>query len=139
MTYLEPTEASGAALYQRGLTGPVLMLNLLRFRAVADYEGDPDLTPDQPISGAEAFDLYVDLTLPLLRAKCGDLTMMATGGPYLIGPSEEVWDRVMLVRQPSVAAFMDWAQDETYLAGIGHRSAALQDARLLPLSELPHG
>ena len=30
-----------------------------------------------------------------------------------------------------------FAQHETYLAGIGHRTAAVEDSRLLPLSELP--
>jgi hypothetical protein len=39
----------------------------------------------------------------------------------------------MLVRQQSVASFMAFASHEAYLAGIGHRVAALEDARLLPL------
>lgn len=38
-SYLEPTQAAGRALMQRGLRGPVVMLNLLRFRATADYFG----------------------------------------------------------------------------------------------------
>ncbi|WP_206694710.1 hypothetical protein [Novosphingobium sp. NBM11] len=42
----------------------------------------------------------------------------------------------MLVRQSSVAAFLAFAENETYLAGIGHRVAALEDARLLPLEEM---
>ena len=49
-TYLEPTPASGAALMRRGLTGPVVMLNLLKFRQTADYSAAPDLTPDSPIT-----------------------------------------------------------------------------------------
>jgi hypothetical protein len=33
------------------------MLNLLRFREIADYSANPELTPAEPISGAEAFEL----------------------------------------------------------------------------------
>jgi hypothetical protein len=53
-SYLEPTHAAGRALMLRGLRGPVVMLNLLRFRAVADYSAFPDIAPAAPISGAKA-------------------------------------------------------------------------------------
>jgi hypothetical protein len=53
-TFLQPTQAAGLALLQRELRGPIVMLNLLRFRTVADYSGFPDLAPAAPISGAEA-------------------------------------------------------------------------------------
>lgn len=135
--YLEPTQAAGRALFQRGLAGPVTMLNLLRFRAVADYAASPALAPPAPISGAEAFERYVAHTLPYLARSGGALTFLGAGGPLLIGPADERWDRVMLVRQSSVQAFLAFAQDEGYLAGLGHRTAALEDSRLLPLVELP--
>jgi hypothetical protein len=41
----------------------------------------------------------------------------------------------MLIRQRSVEAFLAFASDSAYLAGIGHRTAALADSRLLPLVE----
>jgi hypothetical protein len=41
----------------------------------------------------------------------------------------------MLVRQSSVNDFVDFASNEEYLKGIGHRTAALEDSRLLPLVE----
>ena len=136
--YLEPTQAAGRALFQRGIAGPVVMLNLLRFRAVADYAANPDLAPPAPISGAEAFERYLTHTLPYLARSGGSLMFLAEGGPFLIGPADEHWDRVMLVRQSSVQSFLAFAQDAGYLAGLGHRTAALADSRLLPLVELPH-
>ena len=60
---------------------------------------------------------------------------LGNGGHYLIGPSEERWDAVMLVRQSSAAAFLAFASNPDCLAGLGHRTAALQDSRLLPLVE----
>ncbi|MEO6303022.1 MAG: DUF1330 domain-containing protein, partial [Bacteroidia bacterium] len=39
------------------------------------------------------------------------------------------------IRQNSVADFIAFASDKEYLKGIGHRTAALEDSRLLPLVE----
>ena len=133
--YLEPTQESGRALLMRQITGGVVMLNLLRFRTVADYSATPNLAPATPISGALAFQRYIDHTLPFLRESGGDLLFLGNGGSFLIGPSDERWDMAMLVRQQSIAAFMAFAANEAYLAGIGHRTAAIEDSRLLPLAE----
>ena len=132
--YLEPTWEAGRAFMARQLQGSVAMLNLLRFRDVADYSVAPHLAPGEAISGREAFQRYVEHTLPYLRESGGDLLFLGDGGPFLIGPPEERWDMAMLVRQQSVAAFMAFASHEAYLAGMGHRAAALEDSRLLPLT-----
>jgi hypothetical protein len=137
--YLQPTQESGRALVARNMTGEVIMLNLLRLRDIADYSATPELAPPSPISGAEAFQRYIDHTLPYLRESGGDLVFLGQGGPFLIGPPDERWDLVMLVRQQSVGAFMSFASHRAYLAGIGHRTAALEDSRLLPLVQLQHG
>jgi hypothetical protein len=132
---LEPTQAAGRAFWQRGIAGPVVMLNLLRFRGVADYSADPHLAPAAPISGAAAFDRYIAHTLPYLKESGGELLFLGEGGRFLIGPAEERWDRAMLVRQSGVQSFMAFADHAGYLAGLGHRTAALEDSRLLPLVE----
>ncbi|MBO1358946.1 DUF1330 domain-containing protein [Acetobacter sacchari] len=135
--HLEPTQESGLRFIQRDIGGPVLMLNLLRFRATADYTDHPDLAPAAPISGADAFDSYIRYTLPFLRESGGDVVFLGAGGPFLIGPDDERWDLAMLVRQSSVASFLSFATNEAYRAGLGHRAAAIEDSRLLPLTELP--
>lgn len=135
--YLEPSWEAGRDLVQRGIDGSVVMLNLLRFRPVADYSANPELAPDTPITGAEAFDRYVRHTLPFLRESGGELLFLGAGGRFLIGPDHETWDLVMLVRQSSVRAFLAFEKHEGYLAGIGHRTAALEDARLLPVIGRP--
>jgi hypothetical protein len=135
--YLEPTQEAGRALVLRAIDGEVVMLNLLRFREIADYSANPELAPEIPISGAEAYDLYIAHTLPHLRESGGDLLFLGEGGRFLIGPEGERWDRAMLVRQSSVQSFMSFTVNEFYLAGLGHRTAAVEDSRLLPLVELP--
>lgn len=133
--YLQPTFEAGRHLVQRNLQGSIVMLNLLRFRAIANYSAYPVLAPSTPITGAEAFDRYIEHTLPFLRSAGGDLIFLGRGGPLLIGPESERWDLAMLVRQSSAAAFLNFASDEGYLAGLGHRTAAVEDTRLLPLVE----
>ncbi|MEJ2291784.1 MAG: hypothetical protein P8Y05_08715 [Deinococcales bacterium] len=135
--YLTPTQEAGRNLILRGLEGSVVMLNLLRFRDVADYSASPELAPETPISGAEAFDRYIRHTLPFLRESGGGLLFLGAGGPFLIGPDGEGWDLVMLVRQSSVQAFIAFESHAGYLEGIGHRTAALEEARLLAMTELP--
>lgn len=133
--YLAPTQAAGRALFARKLRGPVVMLNLLQFREIADYSDAPELAPPTPISGAEAFDRYVSHTLPFLTASGGEILFMGDGAGFLIGPEDERWDRVMLIKQASVEAFMAFETNEPYCAGLGHRTAALETSRLLPLSD----
>jgi hypothetical protein len=134
--HTEPTMEAGRALMMRGIKGPVVMLNLLRFRDIADYAATPELTPPAPISGAEAFRRYIDHTKPHLQASGGELAFLGDGGPWFIGPANERWDMAMLVKQRSLETFMAWAANEAYLEGIGHRTAAIEDARLLPLVEI---
>jgi hypothetical protein len=134
-TYLDVTEEAGRAFFTRRITGPVVMLNLLRFRAQADYSATPHLAPPEPIDGATAYQRYIEHTLPLLRKSGGNVILFGRGGPFLIGPPDERWDAALLVRQRSVADFIAFASDKEYLAGVGHRTAALEDSRLLPLVE----
>ena len=51
-----------------------------------------------------------------------------------MGPVEERWDPPILVRQASIEGFFSFASDAAYQAGAGHRSAALEDSRILPLA-----
>lgn len=134
-TYLEPTQESGRAFFTRGITGKVVMLNLLRFRAVADYSATPELAPDQPITGEAAYKLYMEHTGPHLEESGGRILFYGRGGAFLIGPDDERWDAAMLVEQASPESFLAFASNAAYLSGIGHRTAALEDSRLLPLEE----
>jgi len=131
--YFDPTASGVAAMIARNLSGPIVMLNLVRLREIADYSASPELAPDQRVSGRTAFDSYVEHTLPFLRESGGELLYLGSGGPYLVGPAHEEWDLAMLVRQASVESFLAFASNRAYLAGIGHRTAAVRDSRILPL------
>ena len=133
--YLTISPDAGDIIVSRNLRGAFTMMNLLRFRPIAGYSTTPDLAPEGDISGRAAYQLYIDHTLPFLRKSGGDISFLGTGGRYLIGPPDAHWDLVMMIRQNSYESFQSFASNSEYLAGFGHRQAALEDSRLLPLEE----
>jgi Domain of unknown function (DUF1330) len=133
--YLDPTDDGARALLGRGITGPFLMLNLLRLRTWADYTESPRSAPAVQISGRVAYGLYVEHTLPFLTATGGSVILLADGGKNFVGPGDERWDVAMVIRQVSLEDFFAFARNPEYLAGVCHRTAAVEDSRMLPLVE----
>ena len=133
MIHLDPSHENVVALIERNIEGPVSMLNLLRFREMADYTGFPTLAPPGVITGRAAYDLYMTHTLPFLEATGGAISLVGDGGSFFVGPSDERWDLALIVRQASMGDFFAFASNEEYLAGVGHRTAAVADTRILPL------
>lgn len=134
--YIEPTQDQGRAFFGAPPEGPIVMLNLLRFREVADYSQHPQLAPATPISGREAYERYAAHTLPFLEQSGGEVVFQGRGGPYLIGPEADRWDLVLLVKHRSAQVFLSFATNPAYAAGLGHRVAALEDSRLLPIVQV---
>lgn len=133
--YLAPTQEQGRDLILRNIKGNVVMLNLLKFKETADYSHSPELKPKEEISGKDAYDLYIKYTLPFLEESGGEVIFMGEGGKFLIGPTDEKWDAVLLVKQKSVESFIAFESHPEYQKIIGHRTAALEDSRLLPIIE----
>lgn len=122
---LATTVPEGAAL---------VMLNLLRFREQAIYPAGSGFTP---CSGREAYQRYSRHTWPFLKALGGEPLWHGHALARVIGPPEEDWDELLLVRYPSVGAFLAMLGDAAYQQGTVHRTAALADARLLALEPAP--
>ena len=134
--YIDATQAQGKEFYQYFHNkGKVVMLNLLKFKPKADYAGFETLMPEEEISGEEAYKLYMDKTLPELEKAGSKVLFYGDSKNFLIGPEHECWDAVLLVEHESVSKFIAFAQNKNYLDNLGHRNAALEDARLLPISE----
>jgi hypothetical protein len=90
--HLDPSDETVRLLLERGITGPVVMLNLLRFRETANYKDHPVLAPLTPISGREAYERYMAHTMPFLTASGGSVDFAGDGGHFFVGPDEERWD-----------------------------------------------
>lgn len=133
-SYVAITPQQGARFFGAPDNGPVVMLNLLRFRERADYSHAPDLEPVGGVSGAEAYTHYVADMTPLLEASGGSVLFSGASSHFLIGPEAEHWDHVLLVRQASKASFLTFASDPESQRITAHRTAAVCDSRLLPIT-----
>ena len=135
--HIDATPEAGKEFYQNFHDkGKVVMLNLLKFKATADYTNLEGLKPTINISGEEAYQLYMDSTLPELEKAGSRIIYFGKSRNFLIGPVSEKWDAVLLVEHESVLKFMEFAQNPDYLKKAGHRTAALEDSRLLPTNEI---
>lgn len=124
---LHPTTEQIQELASSDNDGPVVMLNLLRFKDQADGI-------DEGVSGAEAYARYSVGTEPFLRAVGGSLRAAVRTEGSVIGPEEPEWDLVLLVEYPSRKKFLEMAMNPEYLKVHAHREAALSDSRLIACS-----
>lgn len=124
-----PTEQQLASVVSSKDEGPVLMLNLLRFKPMADGI-------DEGVTGAEAYARYSAATEPFLRAVGGRLRAALAPQQTVIGPAESEWDLVLLVEYPSRAKFLEMAADPEYQQIHAHREAALADSRLIACADM---
>lgn len=134
--YMNADFESGKRFYQDFHDkGKIVMLNLLKFREKADYTNLEKINPTKTMSGKDAYQLYMDCTLPELEKAGSKILFYGNSNHFLIGPEAEKWDAVLLVEHQSVKIFMEFAQNEDYLKNAGHRTASLEDSRLLPMTE----
>src|SRR6187401_39180 len=80
-------------------TGPVVMLNMLKFKAGADESGAE--------SGAEAYRKYGEAAVQMVEARGGKVLWAGHADQILIGDPAEDWDSVALVQYPSRKAFIE--------------------------------
>jgi uncharacterized protein (DUF1330 family) len=126
---LHPTTEQIQQLAESTNDGPVVMVNLLRFKEHADGI-------DEGVSGAEAYARYSAATEPFLKAVGGSLRAAGRVEGSVVGPAEPEWDLVLFVEYPSRAKFLEMAMNPEYLKVHAHREAALSDSRLIACSEV---
>tara|TARA_R110002049_G_scaffold33375_4_gene109762 strand:- start:20871 stop:21299 length:429 start_codon:yes stop_codon:yes gene_type:complete len=135
--YINVNPESGKRFYQDfHAKGKIVMLNLLKFREKADYTNFSEIKPKDEIKGEEAYQVYLKKTLPELKKAGSRIIYYGKSNNFLIGPESENWDAVLVVEHESVLKFMEFAQNKDYLKNAGHRTAALEDSRLLPSTEI---
>jgi uncharacterized protein (DUF1330 family) len=113
--YITPTEEQLEQLRNASDGGPIVMVNLLRFK------------PD----GGEAYGRYAAAVAPMLEQVGGRILNTVACRQAVIGPEEERWDAVALVEYPSVQAFLNMVENPDYVATHEHREAGLADSRLI--------
>jgi uncharacterized protein (DUF1330 family) len=112
---------------QKGSDGPIVMVNLLKFKDKAVYkDGRAD-----DASGREAYERYGQEMLKFVTSQGGRVLFVGPVKSLVIGTVEELWDVVALVEYPSSAAFAKIAMSPE-VAKIGvHREAGLAGQLLI--------
>ena len=124
---MEPTAEQLAALERDGDDGPVVMLNLVRFRdEAADGDG----------RGRDAYVRYSRGFVPLLK-RCGGTILWAgdVTGVAIGDDAGDRWDYAVLVQYPNRHAFVATITSDDYRAINHHRLAGLAKHVILPVSE----
>jgi uncharacterized protein (DUF1330 family) len=124
---VEPAATQLAALAASDRTGPVVMLNLVRYR---EHSTDGDG------SGLDAYLRYSRGFVPLLK-RCGGTILWAgdVTGVAIGDDGADDWDYAVLVQYPDRQAFVDVMTSADYAAINPHRLAGLDKHVILPVSE----
>jgi uncharacterized protein (DUF1330 family) len=129
---LYPTGSRIEALMADASGGPVVMLNLLRFRAKAAYsDGRPT-----SLTGRQAYDLYATAMQRVVEDRGGRVLFGGDIASVVIGDVDDIWDTCVLVEYPSAAAFAAIVMSPE-VAEIGvHRAAGLDGQLLIRVTQL---
>jgi uncharacterized protein (DUF1330 family) len=126
-----PTHSRVEALMADTSGDPVVMLNLLRFRAKAVY---PDGRPSD-LTGRQAYGLYAAAMQKVVEQGGGRVLFGGDIASLVIGDVEDVWDTCVLVEYPSAAAFAAIVTSPE-VAEIGvHRAAGLEGQLLIRVTQ----
>ena len=101
--------------------GPVVMLNLLKFKP----------------GGAESYLRYGDAAKDMVEERGGRLLWSGRAEQILIGDPAADWDVVALVEYPSRAAFIEMVSSPEYLEAHADREAGLERTVVVACSPVP--
>jgi hypothetical protein len=110
--------------------GPVWMVNLMKYRDVADYRdaGGP------PVSGREADDTYAPLES--LNAIGAEVVFLADVDTQLLGDSPK-WDRVAVVKYPTRRSFIEMQSRPDFVAKHVHKDAGMEQTIVMGCQPMP--
>jgi uncharacterized protein (DUF1330 family) len=94
--------------------GPVVMLNLLKFKP----------------GGRPGYEEYARKIRPFLDELGAEVLYLGDCSTILVAPDDHDWDAVLVVRYPSRAAFSQMVANPEYQKITGLRTAALSNAVL---------
>jgi uncharacterized protein (DUF1330 family) len=126
-----PTQEQLMVFLASDFSGPVCMLNLLKFKDRAVYEDGRKTN----LSGAEAYALYGQQMKPYVISKGGRFIFSGRIAHMMIGVVDESWDVTAIVEYPSKEAFVEVASSPDVREFAVHRSAGLEGQLLIATSE----
>ena len=115
--------------------GEIVMINLLKFPAGDDADGDDGGGGERADRGAE-YRRYTDKALAMVEARGGHVVWMGKPEHVVIGDPSDEWDLVVLVSYPNRAAFLDMVANPDYRQAHEHRERGLERSALIACEPL---
>jgi uncharacterized protein (DUF1330 family) len=125
MSAIRPNKDQFVELMEAPDEGPVVMLNLLKFKTLADGTG----------SGASEYAKYGDAAIQMVEARGGKVLWMGRADQILIGDPAQDWDSVALVQYPSRKDFVEMVSTPEYEQAHEHRESGLERTVLIACTE----
>ena len=128
--YVDPSRENFAVFKALPRDAPIHMLNLIKFRDLAEYP------PDHPnhgkgLSGREAYAIYGTAFQALVADDGAAMVWQAPLECVVTGPPGE-WDEAFVMGYPDSGTFMAMVKNPRYVAeALPHRTAAVADSRLI--------
>src|SRR2546425_5686130 len=117
MSVITPNYEQFQQLAQSPDEGPVVMLNLLKFKPRAEGEEG---------SGADAYMRYGEAAFKMIEERGGRVLWRGKADQILIGDPSGDWDAVALVEYPSRKTFIEMVSSPDYERHHVHREAGLE-------------
>ncbi len=118
---LAPTQEQIQGFFDPNAIGPIYMLNLLKFKARAQYKDGRD----SELTGAQAYALYGAEVSKILAQQGGGGMFKADVTRLVLGEVEALWDAVAIAMYPNRQAMVTMMQSQEYQAIHHHREAGL--------------
>ena len=135
---VDPTRAQFDAFKALPRDAPIQMLNLIRLKPLADYPPDhPD--HGKGLTGLEAYRAYGRTSRPIFERLGARQIWVGRPETVVTEPPDERWDLAFIAEYPSAAAFLAMVTDPDYREHVKHRTAAVEDSRLIRLEPLTPG
>ena len=116
-----PNEAQMQGFMQPGPDGPIYMVNLLKYKDVAEYEDGRETA----LTGREAYQVYAVAVADLLVEFGGGMIFGGEVSRLMLGEVEDLWDEVAIAMYPSRKAMLEMMMSPTMQEIGQHRAAGL--------------
>ncbi|HYE46194.1 MAG TPA: DUF1330 domain-containing protein [Caulobacter sp.] len=135
---IDPTRPQFDAFKALPRDTPIQMLNLIRLRPQADYpEGHP--SHGKGLTGLDAYRAYGRESAEVFARVGGRQIWAGRPETVVTGPEDERWDLAFIAEYPNAAAFLAMVTDPGYREVVKHRTAGVEDSRLIRLAPLIPG
>jgi uncharacterized protein (DUF1330 family) len=135
---IDPTRPQFDAFKALPRDTPIQMLNLVRLRPMAEYPED-HANHGQGMTGLDAYRAYGRTTADVFARVGGRQIWAGRPETVVTGPLDERWDLAFIAEYPSAGAFLAMVTDPGYREHVKHRTAGVEDSRLIRLEPLEPG